>query len=119
MASGGPLGNGLEHIDGAGDLLKVALECGAVRRGAADEQHGATVLVGGGDGGDGVGDAGAGGNDSNAALAGETRVGLGGVAGHLLVADVDDVDPFVQAAVVDVLDVAAGEGEDDVDPLAL
>jgi len=35
------------------------------------------------------------------------------------VTDVDDLDAFIGAAVVDVDDMAAAEGEDDVDPLVL
>ena len=41
------------------------------------------------------------------------------MSGHLLVARVDDADAFIDATVVDVLDVAAGQREDGVDALAL
>ena len=119
MTAGRPLGDRFEHIDSAGDLLQTALERRAHRRGAADQQHRATVLVCRRNGGDGVRHARAGGDDSDAALARETRVGLRGVAGDLLMTGVDHIDPLVQAAVVDVLDMAAGEGEDHVDPLSL
>ncbi len=87
------------------------------RAGAADHDHGAAVLVGVGDGGDAVGDAGAGGDEADAGAAVGSRPALGGVAGDLLVPDVDDADAVVVAAGVDVLDVAAAEGEDDVDAL--
>jgi hypothetical protein len=43
---------------------------------------------------------------------GDARVAVGGVAGGLFVAGVDDADTVVQAAFVDVLHVAAGERED-------
>ena len=52
---------------------------------------------------------------ATAGLAGDARVAVGGVGRDLLVADVDDLDALVDAAVVDVDDVAAAEGEDDVD----
>ena len=73
---------------------------------------GGLVVPGVGDGGDAVGDAGAGGDDADAAAAGGARPAFGGVAGDLLVADVDDADAFVDAGVVDGLDVAAAEGEE-------
>jgi hypothetical protein len=41
-----------------------------------------------------------------------TRPTVGGVAGGLLVAHVDDADAHVEAAVVDVLDVPSAEGEE-------
>ena len=43
------------------------------------------------------------------------RPGVGGVDRRLLVTHVDDLDPFVDAAVVEGHDVAAREGEDDLD----
>ena len=72
-----------------------------------------------GDAGDGVGGARAGGDDGAAGPAGDARVAVGGVGRDLLVADVDDLDALVDAAVVDVDDVAAAEGEDRVDALGL
>ena len=62
---------------------------------------------------------GPGGDDRAAGLAGDARVAVGGVGGDLLVADVDDLDALVDAAVVDVDDVAAAEGVDHVDALGL
>jgi hypothetical protein len=44
---------------------------------------------------------------------------VGGVRGDLLVAYVDDFDALVDATVVDVDDVAAAQGVDDVDALRL
>ena len=52
-------------------------------------------------------------------LAGDPRVTVGGMRGHLLVADIDDLDALVDATVVDVDDVAAAEREDHIDPLGL
>ena len=73
----------------------------------------------GGDAGYRVGATRAGGGDDDAELAGLAGVAVGGVGGGLLVADVDDADAFVDAAVVDVDDVAAAQGEDRVDALGL
>ena len=56
---------------------------------------------------------------AHAGHAGQARPGVGGVGGGLLVADVDDADALVDAAVVDVDDVAAAEGEDRADALRL
>ena len=41
------------------------------------------------------------------------------MGGHLFVVHVDDLDAFIQAAVVDVDDVAAAQGEYDVHALVL
>ena len=46
-------------------------------------------------------------------------IDIGTVTCRMLVADVDDVDALVHAAVVDVDDVPAAEGEDHVDALGL
>ena len=62
---------------------------------------------------------GPGGGHHAAELAGLARVAVGGVRGDLLVAHVDDADALVDAAVVDVDDVAAAEREDRVDALVL
>ena len=66
-----------------------------------------------------VGDAGAGGDNRHAAAAGGPRPAFGGVAGDLLVADIDNLDLLVQAGVEDRLHVAAAEGEDRVDAFML
>ena len=50
---------------------------------------------------------------------GDARVGVGRVRGHLLVADVDDLYPFVDASVIDVDNVAAGNGENVLDAFLL
>ena len=67
--------------------------------------------------GDRVGAAGAGGGDDAAELAGLARIAVGGMRGGLFVAHVDDADPLVEAAIVDVDDMPAAEGEDGVHPL--
>src|SRR3954464_5417275 len=85
----------------------------------ADQQERALGAEGVRDAGDRVGGARAGGHDRAARLSGHAGVGVGGMSGDLLVADVDDLDALVDAAVVDVDDVAATEGVDDVDPLCL
>ena len=55
---------------------------------------------------------GPGGDRAHAGPPGHARVAVGGVAGGLLVAHVDDADALVEAAVVDGLDVAAAEREE-------
>ena len=86
---------------------------------AADQQHRALGPERIRDPGDGVGRPRAGGHDGAARFSGHPRVAVGGVRRHLLVPDVDDLDALIGAAVVDVDDVAAAEGEDDVDALVL
>ena len=63
--------------------------------GAAEQHHRAQRHVGVREPGDGVGDAGAGGDRSHAGLAGGERPTLGHVGGGLLVAGVDDADALV------------------------
>ena len=62
-------------------------------------------------GGDDVGDAWSGGHGAHAGLAGDASPAVGGVPRRLLVPHVDDADPFVEAAVVDGLDVPSAEGK--------
>ncbi len=59
---------------------------------------------------------GAGGRHHAAELAGLPRVTVRCVRGDLLVAHVDDANPFVDTTVVDIDDVAAAQREDRVDP---
>src|SRR5919202_2376486 len=114
----GELRDRLHDVD-VGQVLEGAHLVLVQRALAADQQERALRAEGVGDAGDRVGRAGAGGDDRAARLAGDARVGVGGVGGDLLVADVDDLDALVDAAVVDVDDVAAAEGVDHVDPLGL
>ena len=86
---------------------------------AADVDDRALGAERGGDAGDRVGAAGTGGGDDAAELAGLARIAIGRVRGHLLVPHVDDADAFIDAAVVDVDDVAAAEREDRVDAFVL
>ncbi len=60
-----------------------------------------------------------GGRDHAAELAGLACVAIGGMRGNLLMADVDDANPFIDAAIVDVDDVAAAKRENRVDALVL
>ena len=62
---------------------------------------------------------GSGGRDDTAELAGLTRIAVGGVRGDLLVPHVDDADALIDAAVIDVDDVAAAEREDRIDAFVL
>ena len=64
-----------------------------------------------GDAGDGVGHAGTGGDQRDAELAGQFRVGLGHMHGGALVAHVDDADAFGIEPHPDRHDVAAAERE--------
>jgi len=52
-------------------------------------------------------------------LAGLSRVTVRGVSCDLFVAHVDDADPFIDAAIVNVDDVPAAQGEDRVDAFVL
>ena len=114
----GELGDRAQEFGVVHVLQRAHLEAGE-RAAAADDEHRRLVVPGVGDGGDAVGDAGAGGDDGDAALASRARPAFGGVAGDLLVADVDDLDLFVEAGVVDRLHVAAAEREDGVDAFLL
>ena len=62
---------------------------------------------------------GPGGRDDAAELAGLARIAVGRVRGDLLVAHVDDANALIDAAVVDVDDVAAAKREDRVDAFVL
>ena len=106
------------HHFGVAQFLQSAHAVLLERGIAADQEHRALGAEGVGHAGDGVGGAGAGGYD-RAAEAGDARVGVGRMRGNLLVADVDDLDPFVDASVIDVDDVAAGNGEDVPDAFLL
>ena len=59
------------------------------------------------------------GGHHGAAQPGDARVGVGGVRGHLLVAYVDDLDTLVDTSVIDIDNVAAGNGEDVLDAFLL
>src|SRR5918999_5083946 len=84
---------------------------------AADQEHRALGTQRVGDAGDRVGRARAGGDDRAAGPSRDARISVRCVRSNLLVANVDDLDALVDAAVVDVDDVPAAEGEDHVDPL--
>src|SRR5205807_9508798 len=58
-------------------------------------------------------------NDGTAGDAGQARPGVGGMGGGLLVTHVDNANPGVDTAVVDVNDVPTAEREDRLDPLGL
>ena len=115
---GGELGDRLHHVDVRQVLQRAHLVLGE-RALAADVQHRALGAEGGGDAGHRVGAARARGRHDAAELAGLARIAVGGMGRHLLVADVDDPDALVEAAVVDVDDVAAAQGEDGVHALVL
>ena len=85
----------------------------------ADVQHRALRAERRGDAGHGVRAAGPRRGHDAAELAGLARITVGRVGRDLFVAHVDDADAFVDAAVVDIDDVAAAQGEDRVDAFAL
>ena len=86
---------------------------------AADMEHRAFRAEGGGDAGHRVGAAGTRRRHHAAELAGLARIAVGGVRRRLLVAHVDDADALIEAAVVDVDDMAAAKREDGVHALGL
>ena len=112
--SGRELGNGRHNVD-VGQVLQRAHLVLVQRALAADVQDRALRAQRGGDAGDRVGAAGTGRGHHATELAGLAGVAVGGVRGDLLVAHVDDADAFVQAAIVDVDDMAAAQREDGVD----
>ena len=86
---------------------------------AADVQDRALRAKGGGDAGHGIRTARTGGRDDAAELARLARIAVGRMRGDLLVAHVDDADALVDAAVIDVDDVAAAQRKDRVDAFVL
>ena len=102
----GELGDGPGDVH-VGQVLQRAHLVLGERALPADVQHRALRAERGGDAGERVGEARAGGRDDASQPAGLARVAVGGVGGHLLVAHVDDADPLVDAPVVGVDDVPA------------
>ena len=86
---------------------------------AADMQHRAFGAERRRDAGNGVGAAWACRGHHAAELAGLPRITVGRMRRHLFVANVDDADAFVDAAVIDVDDMAAAQSEDRVHALVL
>src|SRR5882757_1389483 len=88
-----------------------------LRQGAlpADVQNRTLGTERGRDAGDRVRAARAGGGDDAAQLAGLTGIAVGRVRGHLLMPHIDDANTFIDAAVIDIDDVAAAQREDGVD----
>ncbi len=115
---GGELGDRLHDID-MRQVLQPAHAPLRQRALAADVQHRAFRAEGRGDAGDRIGAARAGGGHDDTELAGLAGIAVGGVGRDLLMPDIDDADAFIDAAVVDVDDMAAAQGEDRVDALGL
>ena len=82
---------------------------------AGQHDHRGGIHVGVGDAGDGVGRAGAGGNEHDAGPSADARIALGHVSRALFVADEDVLDLRVEESVVGRQDRAAGIAEDDID----
>ena len=106
----GPLGDRPHHVD-VRHLLEAAHVLEEATRLPADHDDRDVGAPRGGDAGDGVGSARAGGDERHARLAGDPRPAVGGVRRRLLVTDVDHADALVEAAVVDRHDVPAAERE--------
>ena len=83
-----------------------------LRPGAADARSSGARALRVRDRGHHVGDAWPRRHRAHAGPPGDARLPVGGMPGGLLVAHVDDANAFVEAAVVDRLDVAAAEGEE-------
>ena len=94
------------------DLLQRARAPAHLRRPAAEHADRRAVRLGAGDRADPVGDAGPGGQRRDPDPAGRLGEALGGEGRGLLVADVDDLDALLLAAVVDREEVPAGEREE-------
>ena len=105
---GRELGDGRHHVDVRQILQRAHL---VLRESAlaADVQHRALGAECRGDAGHGVGEPGTCGRDDAAELAGLARVTVGRMRRDLLVTHVDDADALIDAAVVDVDDVAAAQ----------
>ena len=110
------LGNRLHHVD-VRQVLQRSHPMLRERALAADQQHRALGAKRIGDAGHRVGRARSRRDHRASGLAGDSPVAVGGMGRDLLVAHVDDLDAFVQAAVVDVDDMAAAQGEDGLDAL--
>ncbi len=109
---------GYRHEDrGMVELLETAGMLLADEVAAAEHQHRGARQVGVHHRRYQVGHPGGGGHRGDSEPSGQPGVGLGGVPGGLLVADVDDADAFFHAPVEDGDDVAPGEGEQGVDTL--
>ncbi len=116
--AGRELGDGPHDVD-MRQVLERAHHVLAERALAADMQDRAFRAERGRDPGHGVHAAGPRRGHDAAELAGLARIAVGRVRRDLLVAHVDDADALVDAAVVDVDDVAAAQREDRVDALVL
>ena len=98
------------------DLLERPRAPAHLRRPAAEHDQRRAVLLRAGDRAHPVGHAGPGGQRRDPGLARRLRPALGRPGRRLLVANVDDPDPLVLAAVEDREQVAAGEREELVTP---
>ena len=114
---GGELGDRAHQVDVRQVLEPPHAMLGLCRL-AADMQHRTLRAERGRDPGDGIRAPGTGGGHHAPEPAGLARVAVRRVRRDLLVAHVDDLDPLVDAPVVDVDDVAAAEREDGIDAFA-
>ncbi len=100
-------------------ILQAAHAPLAERALAADVEHRALGAERRGNAGHRIRAAGPGGRHHATESAGLARVAVGGVRRRLLVTHVDDADALVDAAVINVDDVAAAQREDGVHALGL
>ena len=108
-----------DMISTCGRSCSEPILCWRERALPADHQERTLGAKGIGDAGHRVGRARPGGRYDTADLAALARVAVGGVGRDLLMAHVDDLDAFVDAAVVDVDDVAAAKRPDHFDAFVL
>ena len=94
------------------ELLQRARAPARLGGAAGEDDQRRPVELGGGDGADAVGDAGAGGQHGDARSPRELGHALGGERRRLLVTHVDDADVLLHGAVVDREDVTARQRED-------
>ena len=86
---------------------------------AADMEHRTFRAESGCNAGDRVGASGSRRGDDAAQLAGLARIPIRGMRRDLLMAHIDDADTLIDAAVVDVDDVAAAQREDGINAFIL
>lgn len=115
---GGELGDGSHHLD-VRQVLERAHPVLTVCALTTYQQHGRLGAEGIRDPRHRVRGPRSGGDDGASRPTGDPCVTVGGMRGDLFMAHVDDFDALVDAAVVDVDDVAAAQGVDALHPLCL
>ena len=114
----GELGDRL-HERYAVEVLETALEVFPYSRVSPDKDHWTGGLKSVGQRGDGVGNAGAGGNNSHARLAGYFSPTFRRVTRHLFMAEVNHLDAFIHTTFVQVVNMPAVQGKYEFNPFML